>query len=432
MAKDAAKLARPIPLRSGFYALPLDNNKTHVAARLHSTGAAAENDEEDDEDDARTKTRLFVTSLPPLTTAKHLKRTFGEMFDADVTGVDVVAGATSAERFGGSSLFGRDAVVSAAKPDVQQLFRHSDDVEHGLEVDHAPSCIVTFARPVDWPPPTYSSGLTLQPSAGNKASTTPASSYLSLSAHRYKTARPHRSTVIAHSDSWMNDFDKRKLSSVASASTSAAVLADSTATLSATQRKKLRKSQAQANAQPAPGSAAAALATFAATQAKLGDKDFNPDEPDEEGWTLVTRGGKHGKSMLPEGAVPSVTGYGATTFRVGKATAGSSKRAAGQTSDDDDDGVSDDDAAKQDLTARERKRLKAEFESGVRKTVGSGFYRFTKQAERRSELANLKRRFEEDKSKLGKMRRSRGAGDSDRSAHGRRDDSRARRAFKPY
>ncbi|KAK4046017.1 hypothetical protein OIV83_006435 [Microbotryomycetes sp. JL201] len=410
-----ASAAHAVPLRSGFYALPLDNSKSYVAARPHSHGLGDEHEGDKEE------TRLFVTSVPPTTTSKHVKQVLSKIFATDVSAVDVVAPAAAAGRFGAStSLLGRDIIVSSAKPHVQRLFQTSSS---SLDITPAASYVVTVDGEISWPPKPYSTSLALPPRK------VVAESYLALSATRHKAARPHRSSVIAHSDSWMNDFDQRKLSATATAPADEATLSVPSAAsgLSATQRKKLRKAQAaaaSANAPPAPGSAAAALAAYAATQAKLANKNHNPDEPDEEGWTLVTSGGKHGKSMLPSGAVPTVTGYGATTFRVGKPTTGPNRSAQGRSDNDDGD---DSDSSNPDLTARERKKRKAEYESGVRKTVGSGFYRFTKQAERKTELANLKRKFEDDKSRLGRMR----TGFGDRSTRGERP-SRSQRSFKPY
>ncbi|KAK4050060.1 hypothetical protein OIO90_005250 [Microbotryomycetes sp. JL221] len=387
-----------VALRSGFYALPLDHGTEYLAARQHKL--VLEEGEQIDQE------RLLVTNLPPATNEGQVKRLFTKICKTSVSQVDMVSSGNDSGRFGAATLLGRDLVVAQAKPDVQQAFASTSKVQ----ISNVQSCIVTFETSIAWPPSSYSSSLAL-PSRKQLQSEP---SYLTVSARRHNLGRPHSLIITAHTDTWMNGFDKRKLPNKNDRNLAEAV-GETASMMTARQKKQQRKATAQQQA-TAPGSAAAALAAYAATQAKLADKNHNPDEPEEEGWTLVTRGGKHGKSMLPAGAVPSLSGYGATTFRVGKASVVKRPGVESDASDDDEDD-------NRDHGSRELKKGKAKYESGVRKTVGSGFYRVTKQAERKKELEKLKQRFEEDKAKLG---RGRGSG-----AH-RRSDSKSKRSFKPY
>lgn len=116
---------------------------------------------------------------------------------------------------------------------------------------------------------------------------------------------------------------------------------------------------------PLPGSAAAALAAHAAAVKKSKDRSINPDQEDEGEWTLVTRGGKHGQSLIPAGATANQSGYGGVTVGVAARTRGR------EASDDEEDGDDDD---------REEKEKKLKE---IKKIVGDGFYRFTKEDKRK-------------------------------------------------
>ena len=85
------------------------------------------------------------------------------------------------------------------------------------------------------------------------------------------------------------------------------------------------------------------------------DRDHNPDEIQDGEWTLVTGGGKHGKSLLPEGVVPNLEGYGGVTVKVATKKRG-----------------------KQSEQEEELNR-----DAGIKKIVGEGFYRFNKADSRR-------------------------------------------------
>lgn len=357
-------VASAVSLRSGFYALPLSNGKLHVAVRALSTASAEDEHEHGGGGFAADQTRLFATSLPIEATQQAVKRLLSKVLPRNtVTDVDLVA---SAETTSSDTLLAKDRLVSSVKEAITPLFPPATQTLPA--VTPSPSAIVSFDSPVTVPPEPYQ--------ASTAFHTSTPTSYLSRSRARHSLARPHRSTTIAHADSWMNEFDARRRQAASSAHAAIDTAIQDATHLSLKQRKKLKRAaRAQAQSGPTPGSAAAALAAYAALQAKLADQEHNPDEPDEEGWTLVTSGGRHGKSSLPEGAEASVTGYGATTFQVAK------PNKLGRPRDDSDqEAVSGDEGPAE---GSPRKKPKAQYESGVRKTVGSGFYRFTKQAERR-------------------------------------------------
>ncbi|KAL8281513.1 hypothetical protein RQP46_006197 [Phenoliferia psychrophenolica] len=186
----------------------------------------------------------------------------------------------------------------------------------------------------------------------------------------------------------MANYDQRQAALVPTSYTPA--LKSSSSSSSQTPSKSsLKKKGAGKDVGPVPGSAAFALAAHSAAQLASQDRSLNPDEVVENEWTLVSRGGKHGQSLLPAGAVPTLLGYGAVT--VGVARKGGKKRSS--TVRDEEDGVGD---------------------QGIKKIVGDGFYRFTKEDGRRKDLENLKARFEEDKERVGRFRESRGRGGSSR------------------
>ncbi|GAA5903115.1 hypothetical protein JCM6882_006971 [Rhodosporidiobolus microsporus] len=384
--------AKAIPLRSGFYALPLSN--AHLFVRLHQqlTLDSDNDDEEGAEAAAGSSKQLFVSGLPLGTSEKGLKAALGKVWGEEikVKKVELLPAPSGAGAV--FTLYQKEfaaATAAAAAEDApafSPLFDPSA-ASTSSAIPPPPSAIVTFASSPSLPPPPYPASTPLNLPA--------APSFLAASAARHSSARPHRSIVIAHVDDWMRAYDARKLASApvgySAADTSAA------AKKAAKKEKKNSKKGKAADVGPLPGSAAEALARHTALQAKLNDKSFNPDEVDEGDWQTVTRGGKHGKSLLPTGVVPTLTGYGGVNVKV----AGKKRGKASEEEPKND--------------------------AGIRKIVGEGFYRFNRAEGRKRELLNLKARFEEDKRRVDRMRAG-GAG----KARGGGASGRAGRSFKPY
>ncbi|GAA5867713.1 hypothetical protein JCM3774_003388 [Rhodotorula dairenensis] len=381
------ELAHAIPLRSGFFALPLNNGKTHLFARLHH---GLDNDSEHVDDEAlegqqQTSKQLFVTALPAGVSEKGLKAALGKIFGTDnennkVKGVRFLpVGSTK----GYTTLLEQDLLISHTKtgddddgaPEIAPLFDASEAAAASTSTATVPpqSAIVSFAAAPSLPPPPYpiATALTLPV----------APSFLAVSAARHSLARPHRSVVIAHVDEWMRAYDARKLASAPTTYSAEAAAAEEKKQSQSKKSKKGRKGKA-VDVGPLPGSAAEALARHAAARAKYNDASFNPDAAEEGEWQTVSRGGKHGKSLLPTGVVPTVGGYGGISVKVAGKKRGR---------------LADADAPR--------------LDAGVRKIVGEGFYSFRKHEGRKIELANLKARFEQDKARLDKMRRSGSGGD---------------------
>ncbi|GAA5885969.1 hypothetical protein JCM16303_003046 [Sporobolomyces ruberrimus] len=381
-----------VPLRSGFYALPFNQGQSHLFTRLHQS--AQDQDPGDSDNDARASPvhQLFVTGIPLGMTEKGLKQTLVKVWESSkIKSIHLLPSPANSSTLphGPLSLYTKEVMAAQhAVPiqgiTVEPLFDPSRaSLLASSTASSSSSAIVSFASPPQFPPPSYpaSTNLVLPSSS--------LPSFLSLSSHRHSIARPYRSVVIAHVDTWMNSYDARKLAS-APASYSADVLIASreaaAEALSKSKKGKNKNKKAATDVGPLPGSAAEALARHAEEQRKRNDKDYNPDEVQEDGWTLVTGGGKHGKSLLPTGAVPNLEGYGGVTVKVARKKRGKTVEGQEETND-----------------------------AGIKKIVGEGFYRFNQADSRRKSLAALKTRFEEDKARVDRMRgdgggRGRGGG----------------------
>lgn len=298
-----------IPLRSGFFALPFSSSASpssdnlYIFARLHHA----------EESDA--SNQLFVTSLPLGTTSVALTKVFSALYPSNPPTSVLLLPSLSQPTLHSSA--------AAPPAPIDPLFPAPNP-------SHSPSAILTFSSPPSLPPP---SKRILFP--------TPSLSYLAASADAYDAARPHNSTIIAHSDSWMSAYDARKIAASASS------LPEFTPAPAA---KKAKKPSKNAPVAPLPGSAAYALAAHAAQQALAADRTRNPDAVVEEEWTTVSRGGRHGKSLLPTGTKESVLGYGGVQVGV----------------------------------AKRREVVEGEEPPETKVIVGEGFYRFKKEEGRRA------------------------------------------------
>ncbi|GAA5934500.1 hypothetical protein JCM3775_000373 [Rhodotorula graminis] len=403
--------ARPIAMRSGFYALPLSGGKVHLFARVHH------NDDPTDDDAAAPApgTQLFVTGFPHGATAKGLKAALGKVWgdDAAVKVREVrmlPPPETDAE---GTAVVGvLQKELEAADSDAEEaylpLFDPSavaDSMAAHPTSSSSTSAIATFTSAPTFPPAPYDASTPL---------TLPAApSFLSASRARHTLARPPRSLVTSHVDAWMRTFDARRAASLPIGYS--AERAQAQRELAAREAKKLAKqarrtgkaggAAAALGDKPKEGSAAEALARHAALQARMADPSYNPDELDEGEWTTVSRGGKHGRSLLPTGVEPTVQGYGGVSVKVAGKKRGATK--------------GDEDLRR---------------DAGIKKIVGEGFYLFNKADSRRKELANLKTRFEEDKRRVDRMRSGPGGGGGRGGGRGGSSGGRGGRGgrFKPY
>lgn len=324
--------AKVTSLRSGFYCLPLAND-VHLYARLHH----GQDLDEPSTSAPPSTNSLFITSLPLGASNKSITKLVSAVYpDLSVRRVELLAPTGSVD-----SLLARELITAAVDGSkISPLF----ETEHALKGDFkvpSRSCIVEFDGTPALPPPAYSSALGFPLALATSA--------LAASLARHALARPHPSSITAHADSWMQQFDQRKIATVDASRPTP--LAAAAAVMSKTAAKKLARQKLKEPAAPLPGSAGHALALHAAAQAKAKDRSVNPDEVDEEGWTLVTGGGKHGKSVLPEGVLANVGGYGGVSVKV-----------AGKTG----------------------KGSQAEADAGIKQIVGDGFYRFKKEEGRRA------------------------------------------------
>ena len=423
--------ARPIALRSGFYALPLSAGKVHLFARVHH-----HDDPTDDDEAAAPGTQLFVTGFPHGATAKGLKAALGKVWgDEAAVKVREVRMLPPPEADGeGAAVVGvLQKELAAAESDAEEAYLPLFDpsaVANSTLSSSSTSAIATFSSAPTFPPPPYDASTPL---------TLPAApSFLSAARARHTLARPPRSLVTSHVDAWMRTFDARRAASLPVGYS--AERAQAQREQAAREAKKLAKqarrtgkagAQAALGDKPKEGSAAEALARHAALQARMADPSYNPDELDEGEWTTVSRGGKHGRSLLPTGVEPTVQGYGGVSVKVAGKKRGATK--------------GDEDLRR---------------DAGIKKIVGEGFYRFNKADSRRkgasplslslsrlalsraltltcvlvrAELANLKTRFEEDKRRVDRMRGG-GRGGRGGSRGGSSSGGRGGRGgrFKPY
>ncbi|BGP22469.1 hypothetical protein Rt10032_c07g3069 [Rhodotorula toruloides] len=354
---------KAVPLRSGFYALALNNGKTHLFARLHHAAAL-----EGHADGAESSKQLFVTGLPLGVSEKGLKAALGKVWgdSCKVKEVRSLQGASTKDYM---TLYEKEvasapAAEGAGAPEVAPLFDPSEP-STSTPIPPPHSAIVTFSSTPSLPPPAYPATTPL---------TLPAApSFLSASAARHARARPHRSVVIAHVDEWMRAYDARKTAAAPASYDPEAARA--AAEEAKGQKAKKGKKGKAVDVGPLPGSAAEALARYQAEMARKNEAAFNPDEEDDGEWHTVSRGGKHGKSLLPTNVVPTLTGYGGVNVKVAGKKRGK-------------------------VAAEEPARMDA----GVKKIVGDGFYSFNRAEGRKRDLANLKSRFEEDKRRLDRLR----------------------------
>ncbi|GAA5820105.1 hypothetical protein JCM10212_000444 [Sporobolomyces blumeae] len=419
-----------IPLRSGFFALPFNHGQTHLFARVHASALDQDplgSDDDDEAEDAGSKgdkgkeRQLFVTGVPVGMTEKGLRTTLSRVWDdaarSKVTKVEMLP---SSGGGGGVPTLVDKEVLSARHGvamhgiQVHPLFDPSlsssssaPSSSTGSTLAPSRSAIVTFSTSPRFPPAPYPS------STSTSIASYP--SFLTSSRSTHSLARPPRSLVVAHVDSWMNQFDARKLAAAPAQYSADVLIAQREADRARLEKDKKNKNKRKGKATvtdvgPVPGSAAEALARHAEEQRRRNDKDYNPDEVQDGEWTLVTGGGKHGKSILPEGVVPNVEGYGGVTVKVARAKRGK------KPGEGEDDGINRD--------------------AGIKKIVGEGFYRFNKADSRRKSLSALKAKFEEDKARVDRLRTSgssrgrggaRGGGPRGAGTHGR-----DMRAFRPY
>ena len=346
----------PIALRSGFHALPFvfssaskSSSKAPaphwIYARIHKTASGTESDEEE------ANSSLFLTGIPHPCSLKSIKATFTAVYPGNkIASVKFIDGEPLVP-----TLLARE--TSNLDNSILPLFNTGDT--SATSTDLIPltthSAIITFSSPPSLPPSTISA-------KSIPKWNSPSTQYIASAKALHSLARPHLSTIIAHSDSWMTAFDlnlKAKADQkLAESATSHGVLPPPIVAKSK-KVKKGKNGKPLPSADPLPGSAAFALANHISITAQMSNKAFNPDEVVEEEWKLVTRGGQHGKSMLPTGNVGvsiDVTGYGGA--RVG--------------------------------VARKRKLAEGEAEAVGQDgdqhkiIVGEGFYRFRKEDGRRA------------------------------------------------
>lgn len=329
--------AKAVSLRSGFYVLPFNSGAVNLFVRLHNSFDAQDDDDEEGRaQEASGSKQLFVTGLPLGTSEKGLKAALGKVWGDEVK-VKKVELLPAPPAVGGLySLAQQEAALALAAgdgiPPIAPLFDPSA-ASTSTAIPPPPSAIVTFTSSPSLPPPPYPAATPLNLPA--------APSFLASSAARHASYRPHRSTVAAHVDEWMQAYDARKL-----AAAPAAYVAPEAPAAAKKAVKKGKKGKATEDVGPLPGSAAEALARHAALMAQREDRSFNPDAEDDGEWQTVSRGGKHGTSLLPTGVVPTVSGYGGISVKV----AGKKR------------GRSSEEEPKND--------------AGIKKIVGEGFYRF--------------------------------------------------------
>lgn len=363
--------AQVVALRSGFYALPFNNGEKYLFTRLHQRQNHGDEGEEDEEDQEEQDgvLKLFVTGIPLGMTSKGLKQTLTKVWNSSskISSIELLPSSTSNKLLSGphgvlslltkemtSAKYQSDKISPLFNPQQLSLLESSYS-----STSSGSSAVVSFTnnnKSALLPPPSYSSSTTLSISK----STNP--NFISLSSLKHSISRPHRSLITSHVDTWMQVYDSKKLA-LAPESYSADLLIQ--------QRQEQEQEQAASKSKskkkgkkgvvgkttdvgPLPGSAAHALALHSEELKRRNDSNHNPDEVQEGEWTLVTGGGKHGKSLLPTGVEPTLEGYGGITVKVARKKRG--KRAPEEEQPGD---------------------------QGIKKIVGDGFYRFNKADERR-------------------------------------------------
>lgn len=293
----------PISLRSGFFALPFltGTGALHwIYARAHKAGTEEDAAEETDE-----PCKLFITGIPLPASAKAVRASLGAVYPGNkVVKVQMLPGESPI-----ATLLARENLASTST--ILPLFDAPDSTVLPL----APcSAIVTFTSSAVLPPTSISASSTPK-------WISPATSYLASSKARHSLARPHLSSIVAHSDSWMTAYDTG-LKTKSAESFKQAVLDHGIVEFTPVVGKKGKKGKkSKVDEGPLPGSAAYALAQHIASTTQLANRAYNPDEVVEEEWKLVTRGGQHGKSMLPAGnagVTIDLHGYGGANVGVAR------------------------------------------------------------------------------------------------------------------
>lgn len=328
-----------VPLRSGFYAVPFSLSTKSVAGTplwvfIRNHPSEGGDGDKLEPEEAMNTSKLFATGLPYGTTVKSLKTTFAKLFP-----INKIEAAELIDNNTGTTSLYLQEIASASNTDVAPLLASSSTSANPIPAGSTSSAILTFRDRIVLPP-TYPATPTW---------TTPAlSSYLATASALYRLARPHLSTIIAHSDSWMTAFDARKVKATADALATSIITHEIIVPAKPTGKKEKNGKKTKSSV-PLPGSAAHALAAHTSALALAADRTINPDDVVEENWTMVSRGGKHGKSLLPAGSKIGLQGYGGAKVGV----------------------------------ARVRKLDEDKLDGEVKMIVGEGFYRFRKDERRR-------------------------------------------------
>lgn len=355
-----ASTSNSIPLRSGFFSIKFKsispnsststNSKSgelYINARIHTSvnnlngveevelGEGV--DEQDEEDEGK---KLFITSLPLNTTEEVIKKAFTKLYPSNkVINIQLILPTNNSINSIQSQSFESDSTIQPLF--ISTFPIHPSPVSAIIQFKNPPSLTAPFPL-ISWP---------------FSATTSPSFINLSNSIHQF--ARPNLSTIIAHSDSWMSSLDRKKIQ----AAKELAILSASFSTKSIANSKPNKKSNNKNNnsksSTPLPGSAAFALSAHLASVARGKDRTINPDAIVEEDWTLVSRGGKHGKSLLPIGAKAGISGYGGVNVKVARRVKLGEEKVIGE------EGVE-------------------EEEEKVKGIVGPGFYSFSKADTRRA------------------------------------------------
>lgn len=331
-----------IQLRSGFYSIPFKfNNSTNggsttcelfIMAKVYTGESSSsgvdkigedngewggiEEEEDKEEEVEENKNKLFLTNLPLNSTEEILIKAFNKLFTGinKVLSVKLILPLNNSINSIKNQIFDSTTCNSNSIP-IQPLFNSplptsslNSPISAILTFQSLPSLTSSFPL-ISWPFPSSSS------------TSTP--SYLKLSKQLYNLARPNLSTIIAHSDSWMSNLDRKKLNKALeikklSDSLSTKPLQPSKSSIKKSNNNN-NKSKKSTTGPPQPGSAAYALSSHLSNVAKSKDRTINPDELIENDWTFVSRGGKHGKSLLPSDTIAnSISGYGGINVKVSR------------------------------------------------------------------------------------------------------------------